>query len=181
MDWFQSIVELAKALAWPGAVLTIALLFREEIAEKIRQLRDAGVAGTTFTFGDAVQRVKQQTADVIPKKTVTLDDPLARLAVSNPRQAIAVAWQDVESAITELVEKHGQGATQFFKDPMQAIYFMAGTIESSQLDLIEKLRLISVRARRQSDLSADTKAVLDYVQMANELTAQIKALAVTKK
>ncbi|SEI13911.1 hypothetical protein SAMN05216228_10267 [Rhizobium tibeticum] len=48
LEWARAIFDLVKGVAWPATLLAAALLFRDQIREKIRDLRKAGPTGAEF-------------------------------------------------------------------------------------------------------------------------------------
>jgi DNA-binding CsgD family transcriptional regulator len=57
MDMTTFFSNSITALAWPIACLVIVLLFKKEIAAKIRAARSAEVAGTKIAFTEVADRV----------------------------------------------------------------------------------------------------------------------------
>ena len=57
MSILQFIVYLTKALAWPGSILTLGLVFRSQIRSLIPKIKEIDLPIGKFSFGEATQKV----------------------------------------------------------------------------------------------------------------------------
>lgn len=120
MDWMAFTASLVKSLAWPTAVLIVAVVFKSELSSLLRRLRSGKVLGTEWTFGDELSKVEtvRATADVVagrPAKSLGLrntgdiDQTLIKLAVEtaddNPSYAVLAAWEKVLVEIDSMLRK----------------------------------------------------------------------------
>lgn len=52
MDWLTAIVEVIRAIAWPGAVLVAVTVFRRQLAQLLPRVREVGPAGVKIAAPD---------------------------------------------------------------------------------------------------------------------------------
>jgi hypothetical protein len=115
MDGLQFIASLVGSLAWPLAVLALALVFKRQLGELIGRLRsvkalgaegtfdprdaESAVALATATATASVQEAAQANTTPNLARDADLADRLHDMAVSHPRAAVMEAWAEVEEVL----------------------------------------------------------------------------------
>jgi hypothetical protein len=180
MDWLTFLAEIAKAVAWPGAVTAVALLFRLEIKALLGRVKKGKLGPAEFEFEQGVKELKAE----IPKDLPALpapesQEPSTLRAIVEPRAVVLDAWLKVEESMNLLAMKHrvynalaGPGsnyaATSLAK---------AGVLEPWALNIYRDLRRLRNQATHDASFSPSLESVLAYLQTASELTAELQRVA----
>lgn len=48
LEWTKAIFDLAKGVAWPAAIVAVILVFKAELAERLKDIASAGPTGISF-------------------------------------------------------------------------------------------------------------------------------------
>jgi hypothetical protein len=101
MDALQFIASLASSLAWPAAVVCIAILFRRPLEKLLSELLELRAGPVKMSFErerSKVEEVLRQSGGSPPPPTLPNGD-LAELAKTNPRAAILTAYGEIEQEL----------------------------------------------------------------------------------
>jgi len=123
MGWIQFLSNLVADLAWPIVVVVVVVIFREPIAEKIRQITGVKKGDAGVSFDTAAAKVKdtaiaatanQETrGDREYKLTDRYDEDLWKVLVTtskdDPRGAIMEAFSTLEGELVEVSPDSGGG------------------------------------------------------------------------
>ena len=180
MDWLTFTTEIAKAIAWPGAVTAVALLFRPEIKGLLGRVRKGKLGPAEFEFEQGVRELKAE----IPKDLPALpapepQEPSALRAIAEPRAVVLDAWRNVEQAMNLLAQKHGVHNALAGPGSNYAVTSLAkaGALEPWALNIYRDLRRLRNQATHDASFSPSPESVLAYVQTASELTAELQRVA----
>jgi hypothetical protein len=96
----QFAAAIVNSLAWPTAVVAVAILLRRELADAFHRMRSFEFAGGKATFATLVDYEKMITsatpagpdAEAIVRHEVTEFSVVQALASAAPRQAVIDAW-----------------------------------------------------------------------------------------
>lgn len=116
MDTNQFIASLVSSLAWPAAVVCIAVLFRTQLktllTERLRHIEAGPLKADFDLLGSEVHETLGKAGISVPDHAK--DDELADLANQSPRQVISVAFdlvaQELRDALTSTGEPPPDGA-----------------------------------------------------------------------
>jgi hypothetical protein len=64
MGWQSMVVGLVQALAWPGAVLGVGLVFRDPLADVLKRVKTARAFGAEVEIRDQLAEIQQTTRQV---------------------------------------------------------------------------------------------------------------------
>jgi hypothetical protein len=115
MDLFQFLASIVKSLAWPVAVLVLAILLRVPLARLLTTLTHLKYKDLELDFGRELKQLEKeakaiditprQPRSVAPSKSSPqqLLEEAARLAQDFPQPAVAVGWQAVEDELLSAV------------------------------------------------------------------------------
>jgi len=102
MTWLEFISSLATALAWPGAVLALALVLRKPLAELIPLLQRMKYRDFEMEFRRRVSEAREEAGVEDEASTEAEPTPeearIIELAKVSPRAAVTEAWLWVEFA-----------------------------------------------------------------------------------
>ena len=109
MDWLQFSAAIIAALAWPAAVVILAVMLRSPLAKIIPMVRSLKYKDLHIDLSEQLEAVKEELNAHAP-----LDQPeipylappsVLELAHLDPRAAVFSAWIDVERALMEMASK----------------------------------------------------------------------------
>jgi hypothetical protein len=115
MELGEFLTRVLEAVAWPVVLLVIAWIFRDEIKERIRQLRSLTVGGNKAEFVDSTNEAARA-ADKLPEESPADDDDSQRhlpgwasvkldqanqLVPNQPKESVVAAFEPIKSMILE--------------------------------------------------------------------------------
>jgi hypothetical protein len=127
MNGFQFASSLVTGLAWPLVVIVLVVLFRKHLADLIGRIKSYKGLGHELTFGDRLADAENSVEEAARNLPVDKDEPklievgsnpLMREAEANPSFVVISSWEQVFSAINDLVraalgDKHVHGPRGF--------------------------------------------------------------------
>jgi hypothetical protein len=170
-DLHTNISKLAGEAVWPAAVVTLALLFREEIARILRSIK-------RFTWGDKSVDLSED-LDAIEQRVsryglasegndIGLNDKFVRLIEHAPSAAILESWKELESLLREIAlhlslnGKSGYGSRRLIEH-----LFKNELIDGSERFVLVGLAEIRNKAVHTDEVSrADAYRFLENAQVA---------------
>lgn len=180
MDTLNFIAEITKALAWPIATVAISLIFRRQLQGLLTRIKKGKVGPAEFEFEQGVRELRQE----LPKELPLPLPPAAEEAdalrvIAEPRTVVLEAWLKLETALEELGKKTNQ--YNALAAPNSAYLAnnlaKAGVLEPWLLNLYRDLRRLRNQATHEREFSPSVESVRDYVQMAQELEAEIRKVS----
>ena len=176
MDGLTFTAEMIKALAWPLAVLGIALLFRKQLIVLLQAMKKGKFGPAEFEFERGVKAIEATVTDLPSSPT---GQSLLRDAAVHPRAAVLEAWLRLEDQAIELAMKRGltnATARRYAPASIRAIS-QSGLLKESHLHVLEELQELRNRAAHDPDFSPDPSAVVSYARLAADLGKELEALA----
>jgi hypothetical protein len=105
----SNLISAISKLAWPVAILVLAIVFRRTIVQQIGRMKTFKTPGTEITFAERVDEAVRQSGKVIDSLAVQVASErqahLTRLASSDPRRAIRSAWDMVREAAQDAARR----------------------------------------------------------------------------
>jgi hypothetical protein len=112
MDWLTFIAEMAKAIAWPIAIVIAATIFRNPLLKLLRELKRLKWKGVEFEFEKEVLKAKAEFPQVqMPTQTTPrlieddYEERLLSLLEISPKAAVLEAWLRVEHEAFDLLKR----------------------------------------------------------------------------
>ncbi|MGA7870168.1 MAG: hypothetical protein WCA22_04640 [Candidatus Binatus sp.] len=178
MDWLTFTAESIKALAWPGGVVVVAVLFRKPLSELIDRIRRASWKDLILDF-DRELKATEPLAVGLPK-VAEPKGGLVQIASSNPVAAIIGAWSDIEKALLELAERrelHGVGNVIAEARPIAIARMLSLSEHLSDNDYrlfaqLRQLRNVAVHGASQ----ITQKEAEEYISLASRFIAKLKEI-----
>lgn len=182
MDILTFISKLAKALAWPVAVVFLVLMLKKPLTELIPLLRKLKYKELEMEFSKEVAELtaKAELPQITHATGPLLEaecNRLSNLASFSPRVAIIEAWVDVESAANEVASSFwNQGPSDVMRrnSKLGEYLLQCKVIDENQLQTFNKLRDLRNKAVQAVELELSEKDAKAYVNLALSLAAQIK-------
>lgn len=180
-ELLEALAKLFAALAWPVAAVFIVRQLRTEITGLLSRLKRGKVGGAEFEFADYVRAAEEEAEIQRTPETQAVDSIAVAKASSDPRGTILSAWLDVEAALNSLVEtkKLAEGYTRIAKRNLTSIRLVqrAELLSANYVGLFHDLRAMRNEAAHSTDFLPPADAVVRYVQLAQELAAELHKIA----
>jgi hypothetical protein len=153
VDWLTFIVELAKALGWPLAVVVMVVLLRRPLVTLIPTLRHLKYGDFEADFGETLEQAKKE-ADaanlppapepraLLPGSTPSPFSSALALAQEAPRDAIFESWRVVERAVQRVLRARKIDADRAPIFTQVERLHREGLLPNEALSLIKDLRLL---------------------------------------
>ena len=179
MDWLTFISKIIDSIAWPGAVILIALIFRNEIGKLLRLIRKLRHGDLEVTFGEELEKAREESEELgSPIDTpaeIIRDQELLNLAKNHPPAAVIEAWKDIEKELIQLGRRKNQLQ---INRPHQVFSQMRNDNEIGPTagKLYQRLRSLRNKAVHQSDFKLTEGQALEYVELASNMAWFFRAL-----
>jgi hypothetical protein len=169
------IAEMAKALAWPAAVVLIALIFKRTIRGLLEgvRLRQIKKGEWSADFETAAREVRAELPGFpqrvpLPDETWGLDAKTAHLADADPTAAIAQEWNKLEGRVNAIAAQEGI-QQQSFPEVLRALV-EKGAVQSATTDAILGLRNMRNLAVHAPPDKLTAGQALEFIMMADATT-----------
>lgn len=185
MDLPTFVVELIKALAWPGVVLTVVLLLRKQLRALLPLLTKLKYKDLELAFGREAAEARAEAAELPPPPGRTLAQlppvslAVQRLLTVSPRSAVIEAWREVEEAardvaISRQVMQPGLGTIPPGK--LANVLAAHNILQPPHLGLFHDLRALRNQAAHVPEFALSDEAARDYVGAAARLIEFLRSL-----
>lgn len=175
----DAMAKLIAAFAWPGTAITILLLLRPEIKNLLSRVKRGKFGSAEIELAEYLHDAAEQSERELPLTTPPAD--AIEKATNDPRGTVLSAWIDVEAALRNLLKARdlGKGHTRIDKRPLTSIRLLqeAGILSPNYIALFQDLRVIRNAAAHSSDFSLPAESVVQFVQLTEELTAELRRQA----
>jgi len=187
MDTLTFITEMAKAFAWPAAVVVLPCLLRPALQALIPTITKLKYKDFEADFSKDLRKVESEakkaelpSSDEIEDLKVggpeTAAEKYRRLADISPRAAITEAWRDVELALRAV-------ATGWdFDDPQNDSYpnlgavigrlVSEGKIDATSQHLLDHIRRLRNDAAHARDVDLTAEQAYQFALLASRITAK---------
>lgn len=143
MSIFEFIIGLLNAIAWPAAILAVAIIFRSEVAGLFKRMRSAEYKGMKFNFNDVVKEINK----IEKMNDIEMDKLDKKYAINmNPKMIIVGSWIEFERSVRE-----------YFKE--NRLFYKRGNIKM----MIERLSSTSIIDDNEAKLLMDIYPVRNSV------------------
>lgn len=179
MDGYSFIVGIVRALAWPVAVVVIALLFRKQLIGLLASVKRGKFAGAEVEFERGVRAIE---VPMSAPPSASSRESAIKEAAFNPRAAVLEAWLKLEDQVIEVAFQRGLVNPSAHRWPQGAMAAVkkSGLLPPVSLNLLDKLRELRNWAVHYSEFSPDPSTVVTYMQAAAVLGKELQTLASSK-
>jgi hypothetical protein len=108
VGWKQFIASIIGSVAWPLAVLTIAVIFRKPLTRVLSLIKKIGAAGVSVELAEQVAAVRdagelvEAEEGTQPPDVIALDPAILQLAKTFPEAALVQAFKELEGVILQI-------------------------------------------------------------------------------
>lgn len=184
MDTYTFIVEMAKALAWPTALMAALVILRRPLAGLIPLLQRIRYKNLEVEFAQKTQRTRDEARAELPpgrhRRGLPTDvqDRILKIAAISPRLAVIEAWRELELHMLETARKLPQFQDVTFRRPFEAIQALekAEQLPSRFASMIQTLRELRNRAAHAPEFALASESAARYAIATDEVVAALKSL-----
>ncbi len=190
------ILELARILAWPLAILALAFIFRYELRKLVlynalpkerklnarlsESLDEAKLIADSIQEESGIQFNEDESRE--SNSFVVRNDLIQRLTQSSPRAAIIETWAEIEAVLMEAAYRN----EIFSRGPMASRRVVEkmtenGKLNSRMLSFYKWMRDIRNKATHLPDGSIDRGDAERYCELSNIMIDIVSKQAVEKK
>jgi hypothetical protein len=180
VDTRTFITRLVEALAWPTVVLLLAFTLRRHITRLLSLVSKLRAGPVEAEFAREVQELRQEVgveaAATRPGPLTDQQLQLFQLARVSPRAAIIEAWQLVDFAARDLINKRGLTiAAKVQESPLALGRLLAqhSLLEPVDIDLFNQLRRLRNEAIHARNFDPSEEAALNYIDLSLRLYGSI--------
>lgn len=186
MDSLTFTSEAIKALAWPAAVVAVALMVRKPVIELLPFLSRLKYKEIELEFSKELAQLKAAAVTDKPlespkDKAATVNisiDRLLNIASISTSAAILEAWSELESASVAVASSFwNQPPSEVFRNsPRLGEYLLqCNVIDEKQLAIFNQLRDLRNKAAHAVTLNISEDEARTYIELASSLSAYIRA------
>lgn len=194
MDGWQFTAEMTKALAWPGAVVAVAWMFKGRLEKLLEKVKRAKGAGFEFDFAEQVEDVKEkvEAVEVPPQPSAHMHiepgsqaereaDYFASLLLktdleNRPSAMILDAWRNVENMLVTITHAHGlklERDRPTARDALEALKTKR-VLSFNEYILIRRLSELRNKVAHSSDFEPDVDTARDYAASSQKVVVMLK-------
>lgn len=185
MDNYQFAASLVSSLAWPIAVVIVAIVFRAPIGEMIGRLEHVKGPGFEAWANLAAEaHVALATSTTTPEKSNvpgSLTEKFSELAGTSPSGAVMTAWIDVDKVLDAKIEAAGVSVDKSAYQPKWIVALQAGLITEETATALRKLRDLRNFAAHKHGATVDTARALDFLALADATISAVEQGQPTRK
>lgn len=185
MDTLTFIAEIVKAVIWPLTIIGVLLAVRKPIFNLFPAIEKLKYGDWELDFTKQVHQLAKEAKESLDQPLSKFDEAtrddhkkLLDIAQVSPRAALLEAWMILESvAFQALKHKDSKLTTTILKTPLQFGITLEklGIINCSQKEIFDKLRNLRNAAAHAMDFAFDTRAAVEYAEMALNLVNHIRS------
>lgn len=199
MDPLEFIASLVSSLAWPVAVVVLALTFRKKLrkiigalAQRIADMTEfSGPGSVNAKFGERVREVTDVTSKMEPPSASVepvpedvareqSEDVAESMVYTSPRHAVLEAYIPLEKAAYDLVERTGgqrKDLQVLLRNPVAALRKLSSVPKEVATSAAELRQLRNQAAHQHESFEVEPDTVLEYLYAARDLTGMLRSIA----
>lgn len=190
MDWLTFISKIMESLAWPIAVIIMVIILRLPLAQLVSLLRKLKYKGLELDFAEKLEKVETEAeradlprpVSIHPEKMIAginADSRISirQLAITSPRAAIGEIWRQLESAISDALERKGI-ALPTQPRRLQTLLQLAQKKEilpPQIIPLIVDLRGLRNQAVHEREFNLDVDQALEYIDLSERVILSLQS------
>lgn len=172
----SALLDAVAKLLWPTIIAGFVVLFRAEIAERIRTMRGLKGPGFEASFAEQADAVMRESGEIAAEGTGgETQTALDYLAARDPRRAIQDGWDLLRSATKDAVAKVGSEPVSSTERRV-ALLADKGLLDPSAAALVRGLRALVVAARDPKQVVTASSAAAFVAAATNLQRALEKAV-----
>jgi hypothetical protein len=176
MDWLQFFSSITNSLAWPTAVVALALLMRNPLAKLIPLIRSLKYKDLQIDIGGQLEAAREQVDAISDTPGSATEEPpssFKALAQADPRAAILSAWLPVEIELTAIAKKSGAPVFTPMLKQLKELHDK-GILDQLLVDTLMNLRRIRNSAVHVTEESVSFDDAINMAEMCQWAIVQLK-------
>jgi hypothetical protein len=184
MNWLQFFAALIGAVAWPVTLIVGFFILKSHLSALFPFIEKLRYKDFELEFRKSLQDLSEKSRGILASQEVEIlpaavssRDKLYSLAEISPRSAILEAWLQVETAAAETVQRLSLAPSNKVVGvaPLRlGDYLRRGDIlNPAQMEIFNRLRELRNKAVHIGDATFQLQEVMEYIDLASSLAAQI--------
>lgn len=182
MDGFEFVASLVKSLAWPTALVVVAIVYRRpirkvlsRIATRVGAMTEVRAWKVRAKFAEKTTQVNQEIADEatsigIDSPTEPIDSTDIEVEGESPRDIIVLAWLQLEATLREAAEMAGIEMGPRALPAMQLRRYLPSDIQKR----LRELMSLRNQATHELHFSVSRETAIEYAKAASKLGAIVR-------
>ena len=181
------IARLVEALAWPGLLAVLVVIFYKHIIRVLQNLKSFKWGDAEATFGTELQEAREKAKGIEPveQQIAAANEPrfkqLVEMAATSPTGAIIEAWKNVMDSIISLIQRSMIApSTSTTTNAVSLINLLKkySLLPPQEMAVLQDLRVLRNKAAHSNDGDISVDQARQYVMLADKLTDVMDAIAV---
>jgi hypothetical protein len=178
MDWLQFLSSIISSLAWPCAVVALAMLMRDPLGKLLPLIRTLKFKDIQIDIAERLDAVREKVDVEGEVPAVSTEEPpssFKALAQADPRSAVLSAWIPVEIEINEISQKLH---LETKRGVMGLIHQLRskGVLDQLTFDTLDQLRRIRNAAIHVTQESISFDDAINMAEMCQWVNVQLKRI-----
>lgn len=182
MDWLQFIAAVIGSLAWPLTLAAAFFILKSYLPSVFPFIERLKYKDFEVEFRKSVHELaaksKVALPEPIPEEPAAPKNHLYSLAEISPRSAILEAWLEVETAAAKTLQAKDPSLSSKVRmaAPLRIgeLLTRKEVLNDQQLEIFHRLRDLRNKAVHIGDTTFQLTEVLEYIDLASSLAAQIR-------
>jgi hypothetical protein len=154
-------LAFASSLAWPGAILTIAFLFRSQLRNLIQRLQSGELAGAKFNFNEAASGFIESKIDELAGQS----DPSRRALLAGEIKGVAAILGSIHPISLAILIDAAAGAHAWIGGSYLG--------KKKYFDELEQAGLANTKISKGKKLAGEIEARIEFTNKGRELIRSI--------
>ncbi|WP_300631884.1 hypothetical protein [Pseudomonas sp.] len=179
MDWLQFLSSVIGSIAWPSAVVALAILMRTPLGKLLPLIRTLKYKDLQIDIGERLEAVREKVGAESEAPDIATEEPpltFKKLAQADPRAAILSAWIPVEIELNEIAKKMNLQSRRGTLDMMRQLS-REGVLDRLTSDTLDQLRRIRNTAVHVTEESVSFNDAIHMAEMCLWVNGQLKRIS----
>ncbi|MGY2361502.1 DUF4145 domain-containing protein [Pseudomonas azotoformans] len=179
MDWLQFLSSVIGSIAWPSAVVLLAILMRAPLGKLLPLIRTLKYKDLQIDIGEQLEAVREKVGAEGEAPDVASEEPplsFKKLAQADPRAAILSAWIPVEIELNEIAKKIHVETRRGAMD-LIGVLRRHGILDRLTSETLDQLRRIRNTAVHVTEESVSFDDAIHMAEMCLWVNAQLKRIS----
>tara|TARA_R110002020_G_scaffold281686_1_gene497418 strand:+ start:110 stop:679 length:570 start_codon:yes stop_codon:yes gene_type:complete len=177
IGWRLFVERIVSGLAWPVAVVIVAMVFRREVENLLKRLRAFKISGAELGFSELLDEVSREAATLAapstPVSKITIDE---QTIAKHPHFAVIEAWRSVESEVAQLLQLLAPDISRHQVNGFRSFQLLRKTeaVDPEILSLMEDLRRVRNAAVHDSEPEVTIGQAIEYISLASRVEEALR-------
>ncbi len=183
MDCLSFVVEMVKALIWPGCVIAAIIVLRKPLSDMFGALEKIKYSELEIEFKSEVERLQTQVGSELPLprtgKPPVIPDSITKIAAISPKAAVIESWRYVEQCALQAAMKNGITIDDVsLRKPLKVAERLLEKkkIDESTYAIFRRLRILRNEAEHYDKARIEVDDAISYAMLAERLCTILAAI-----